>query len=44
MPDIGGYLTSPSFLVQLASFITALLSAFASGVLSNFFTGQTATP
>lgn len=41
MLDITGYLTSPSFLSELAALITAIISAFAGTFLSGFFTGTT---
>lgn len=39
MLDIDGFLTSPEFVSQLASFITAIFTAFLGGIISNFFGG-----
>ena len=35
--DVGGFLTSTEFIAQLASFIAAILSAIASGIVGNIF-------
>jgi len=43
MLDITGYLTSPSFLTELATLITAIISAFAGIFLTGFFGGGTTT-
>ena len=35
MLDIGGFLTSPNFLTELATLITAIISAFLGGLFNN---------
>jgi len=42
MLDIGGYLTSNSFLVQFAALISAVLSAFVGLFFTNLFTRPSA--
>jgi len=42
MLDIGGYLTSTEFLVQLAALISTILSTLFSGFLTGLFGGSSA--